>query len=123
MLTEIHLERPALATSPRKAEREFRQRLLNALTELSGRQAEVLHHSDRPWTSATFTGSRHRVMLAFVGERAIEAGEEFIAELPEHEFDIPGQLVADALVIGVEHDCGAWPHMTVEVELLLLEEA
>jgi hypothetical protein len=46
----------------------------------------------------------------------------FIVFLPEHEFMLPGQLVADAAVTEVDHRLIPEPRLTVSVELLLLEE-
>jgi hypothetical protein len=42
--------------------------------------------------------------------------------LPEHEFALSRQLVADAAVVAVDHRIGADPRMEVKVELLLLDE-
>jgi len=50
------------------------------------------------------------------------ARERFIAALPEHEFAIPGQLVADASVTEAEHRLLPAPRLVVRCELLLLEE-
>jgi hypothetical protein len=61
-------------------------------------------------------------MLDFDGADAVRAGEEFIDELPEHEFRIPGQLVADATVREVDHRFGADERMVVTAVLLLLKE-
>ncbi len=58
----------------------------------------------------------------FTGAEAMAAGEAFIAALPEHEFAIPRQLVADAAVVAVEHVAVPEVRMTVEAELLLLED-
>lgn len=96
-------------------------RLLNAVLELASGRAELLRHAERPWASSTFTGSRHTISLRFAGE-AVEAGEAFIAALPEHEFAIPGQLVADAAITSVEHEMLPEPSMQIEAELLLLED-
>lgn len=96
--------------------------LLSAVTELAGGKAELLRHVERPWASVTFSGTRHTVILAFSGAEAVAAGEVFIAALPEHEFTMPGQLVADAAVTAVEHIALPGPRLTVEVELLLLED-
>ena len=63
------------------------------------------------------------VMLDFNGSPAVEAGEDFIANLPEHEFTIPGQLVADATIKEVDHRFGADERMVVTAVLLLLEES
>ena len=96
-------------------------RLREALLELAGGQAALLSHSEKSWASITFAGTRHRLELAFEGEAAVAAGELFIAFLPEHEFALPGQLVADAAVTAVDHRLEP-PRMQVSCELLLLEE-
>jgi len=97
-------------------------KLLCEVLALAGPQGELLRHGERPWSSATFSGSRHSLALSFTGERAIDAGEALIAALPDHEFAIPGHLVADATITGVDHHNGPEPRMTVEAEFLLLEE-
>ena len=96
--------------------------LLSAVMDLAGGKAELLRHSEHPWASITFTGSRHAITLAFTGTEAAAAGEDFIAALPEHEFNVPRQIVADAAVLSVEHVLMPGPKLTVEIELLLLEE-
>lgn len=97
-------------------------RLREQLLALAGDRAELRTHEERAWASATFTGTRHRLELAFEGSEGIEAGELFIAFLPEHEFAIPRQLVADAAVVAVDHHLSPEPRMVVSCELLLLEE-
>ena len=96
--------------------------LRDALLALAQGQATVLALAEKRWASATFTGTRHRVALQFDGAEAVAAAEVFIAFLPEHEFTVPGQLVADATVTEVDHRLDP-PLMTVCCELLLLEEA
>ncbi|MCH2486152.1 MAG: hypothetical protein MK010_00195 [Erythrobacter sp.] len=78
-------------------------------------------HSERAWASNTFTGSLHAMTLRFEGYEAVAAGETLRACLPEHEFSIPGQLVADASVVRAEHHTGATPTLTIDLELLILE--
>ncbi|MDE8654117.1 hypothetical protein [Novosphingobium album (ex Liu et al. 2023)] len=97
--------------------------LLGEVLGLAGGRAEFLRHEERTWSSATFSGARHTILLAFSGLEAIAAGETFIAALPDHEFTLPRHLVADAGVIAVEHVAGPRPCMTVEAELLLLDDA
>lgn len=97
-------------------------RLLAEVLALGGPHAEFLRHSERPWSSATFCGSRHTVAMTFTGTEAVAHGEQLIAALPDHEFAISGQLVADATITSVEHENGPDPRMTVEAELLLLED-
>jgi hypothetical protein len=96
--------------------------LLNALHALAGGRAELLRHSEQPWASITFSGARHSAVLAFVGTEAVAAGEDLIACLPEHEFAIPGQLVADAAVTAVTHSALPEPRLEVTIEVLLLED-
>lgn len=97
--------------------------LVAAVTALAGGKADLLRHTERGWASVTFAGTRHSMVLAFTGVEAMPAGELFIAALPEHEFCIPRQLVADATVIAVEHANLPQPKLVVEIELLLLEDA
>jgi hypothetical protein len=97
--------------------------LVSALLELAGGKAELLRHAERAWASVTFTGTRHDVTLAFTGAEAVAAGEAFIAALPEHEFAIPRQLVADATVLSADHTVLPEPRLVVEAQLLLLEDA
>ena len=104
-----------------RARRDPRTRLREELFALARGQATIVSHDARSWASITFAGTRHRVELTFEGAEAIEAGELFIAFLPEHEFAIPGQLVADAAVTAVDHRLDP-PCLKVSCELLLLEE-
>jgi len=111
-----------LAALRRRQPRRPWLQLLNALLELAEGKGELVRHAERPWASVTFSGSRHTVVLKFAGEHAVEAGERYIAALPEHDFTLAGQLVADAVVMAVAHDALPRPHMTVEAELLLLDD-
>src|SRR4051812_7350738 len=113
-----------LADTPplRPATRGTAARLREALLALAGAQATVLSHSEKSWASVTFAGTRHRLELEFAGDTGIAAGEMFIVFLPEHEFMLPGQLVADAAIMAVDHRLAPEPRMTVTVELLLLDE-
>ncbi len=92
------------------------------MLRLAGPEVEFVHHSERDWASATFYGARHTIALAFDGTQAVAAGEAFIAALPDHEFTVPRHLVADAVIASVEHRQSP-PHMTVEVELLVIVDA
>lgn len=103
--------------------REPWARLLDAVLRLGGEQARLLRHAERPWASATFAGTRHTVALCFAGAGAQAAGEAFIAALPEHEFAIRGHLVADAAITSVDHVLLPEVMLTVEAELLLLDDA
>src|SRR5688572_7607290 len=111
----------SLGLGAAQARREPRHRLRAALVALAKGHAAIFSHDERSWESVTFAGTRHRLELVFEGAAAVEAGELFIAFLPEHEFAIPGQLVADAAVTAVGHRLEP-PRMQVSCELLLLEE-
>lgn len=99
------------------------ERLREAVLALAGGYGDVLHHTEAAWASITFAGTRHRLRIAFEGMEHVAAGEHLIADLPDHEFTIPRQLVADAAVCSVESTLLPAPRMVVECELLLLEDA
>lgn len=103
-------------------ERQPAMQLLDAVLRLAGPHAELISHAERPWASATFTGSRHTVLLGFDGKAAMAAGEAFIAALPEHEFTIRRQLVADAAIMQVDQSFAPAARLEVEAELLLLDD-
>ncbi|MFK4871075.1 hypothetical protein [Novosphingobium sp. ZW T3_23] len=96
--------------------------LLAEILKLAGPRVEFLRHAERAWSSAMFSGSRHTIALAFTDDAAISDGERLIEALPEHEFTIPGQLVADATIAEAHHRAGPPPCLTLEVELLLLDD-
>lgn len=96
--------------------------LKRAMADLCRSTGQLLVHEQTPWASASFSGVRHRMAYAFEGADAVEAGETMISILPEHEFAIPGQLVADAAVVNVNHRVHQDPHLVVDVELLLVTE-
>lgn len=122
----MHTDRIATRPRPARAARLTRklpgERLRAAVLELAGGMAQLKHHKEQNWASITFAGTRHSFSLAFEGGEAVEAAENFITLLPEHEFTIVGQLVADATIMEVDH-CLAPPKMVVRCELLMLEES
>jgi hypothetical protein len=97
------------------------EKLLDALRDLANGKARIQSHVEKAWASITFAGTKHTIDIVFEGAEAVEAGECFIAFLPTHEFSIPGQLVADAAVLEVDHRA-APPILAVRCEILLLEE-
>ena len=101
-----------------RARRTAADRLRAALADLHAHHGQVLTHTEKAWASITFAGTRHSLAILFAGDEAVEAGEEFVAVLPA----IPGQLVADAGVVEVEHRLTPEPRLVVQCELLLLEE-
>src|SRR5687767_3588324 len=77
-------------------------RLRDAVHALAGGHGEIVRHQQKAWASITFEGARHTFEFRFIGADAIAAGETLIADLPEHDFDIPGQIVADASVTAAD---------------------
>lgn len=118
----MHADRVTPPPPRRRAPRGPRELLANALLSLAGGQGRIAAHSEKSWASITFAGARHRVEMVFEGNQAVEAGECFIAFLPEHEFDIRGQLVADAAVTEAESTVEP-ARLVVICEILLLEES
>ncbi len=108
---------------PPRTRRTSGDRLREALANLSEHRGQILTHSEKAWASITFAGTRHSLAILFAGHEAVEAGERFVAYLPDHEFTIPGHLVADAAVTEVEHRIMPNPRLVVQCELLLLEDA
>lgn len=100
----------------------MREQLRGAVLSVGGRFGTVVFHHEKPWSSDTFSGVRHTLRIEFDGPAEVECGEKLIEDLPEYEFSIPGQLVADAGVEHVEHRLKGNPRMVVTASLLLLEE-
>ena len=112
---------------PMRARKTTADRLREALIKLTrisfpGQCLKCLKHEESAWSSITFSGTRHEVTLVFEGAEAVAKGEEFMEALPEHEFTIPGQLVADASIREVDHRFGMHERLQVTAVLLLLEE-
>lgn len=98
-------------------------RLASALAALSGHQARISEHRETPWASVTFCGQRHALRLHFTGSEAVAAGEALIAVLPDHEFAIPGKIVADAAITQVCHRTLPNESLELALEFLLLDDA
>ena len=94
------------------------------LAALGAAAGTLERHTETPWSSITFSGTRHRLTYRFEGEQAVCHGKSFAGMLPEHLFDIRGQLVADACVTSQDElHRGDDVALTLELELLLLEDA
>lgn len=107
----------------RRVRRGPRDHLRDALVTLAEGHGLITQHCERSWASITFTGTRHYLTLEFSGHEACDAAESFVAALPEHEFTIPGQLVADATITSVDSTVLPEPCMIAECELLLLNDS
>ena len=119
---QIELKSAPSRIAALRPRRTLADRVRAALMQLTGGAGTVLGHEEKAWASVTFSGTRHEVVLAFCGADAVVAGEELIERLPDHEFALPGQLVADATIIKVDHRFGAMERLEVTAVLLLLED-
>ncbi len=99
-----------------------RDHVRDQVLSLANGRGRIVAHGEKAWASITFSGTRHRLTIDFEGAEEVEGGEDPATFLPEHEFTIPGQLVADAGVVEAEHRLDPEPAMTVKIELLLLEQ-
>lgn len=97
------------------------ERLVRAVMAMAGPQAELVRHAESPWASVTFTGSRQTLAIRFYGWEGCDDADRLMQALPEHEFRLPGVLVADAGVVGCEQVLLPAPRTEVELELLLLD--
>ncbi len=97
-------------------------RLVAELRALANGHGTLLEHRQRGWASVTFSGTRHELAFRFEGEVAIAGGEILVASLSEHEFTIPRQLVADAVVVAVDHAMIPVSVLEVRCEVLMLDE-
>ncbi len=97
-------------------------RLVEALVTLADGHGILTEHRQRPWASVTFSGTRHELVLEFAGMEALAGAESLIAALPEHEFSIPRQMVADAVVVAVDQLFIPAPRMIVRCEVLMLDD-
>ena len=112
----------SISAAARALKRDPANQLLAALYALGQGHGTLLRHEKRAWASITFAGSRHTLAFRFAGVAGVEAGERFVAALPEHEFAIPKRLVADAAIVAVRHVLLPEPKLEVECELLVLDE-
>ena len=77
--------------------------LLRGLVARSGAsRSEVLLTEVRSvdWRSLTFDGERHEFAMRFTGPGAAREADRMLEGLDEHEFALPGAIVADINVAG-----------------------
>lgn len=96
--------------------------LVRELEQLAGGAGMMMVHAQRAWASITFQGARHTFTWSFEGAEDVAKGRDMLEALPEHEFTVPGQLVADAAVVHSTHRVHP-ERLVAQFELLLLEDA
>jgi hypothetical protein len=100
--------------------RGFSARIVGYFSAFPG-DVEVASLARTEWASVTFCGARHRLCVALHGPGAVGAAADFLADLPEMEFEIPGQIVADVALLSEERRDGG-SCASLELEALTIEE-
>jgi hypothetical protein len=98
---------------------------LGAVLQLARHHAELIYHAAHQWTSASFTGDWHTIQLRFAGVEPVARAEEFIQQIPDHDWSIAGKIVAEASIVQVERFAATQcfePVTTVVLQLLTVEE-
>jgi hypothetical protein len=95
--------------------RPLLDRLVRALRAALGGFVGSIEATSRPWASVTFTGARHTLRLTAEADGVDEAA---LAALPEHQFALPGHIVADVAINDRRAEGGP-----LEIEVLTIEEA
>jgi hypothetical protein len=95
-------------------------RLLRQLGELFGPGTEAGLCHEREWASATFSGARHSLEFHLPLPGPDAPLPTPLADLPDHEFSLPGEIVADcsvALRPRMTDSTGNW-RLPVLIEIL-----
>lgn len=97
-------------------------KLIRAVMEICGEDSELVGAHEREWASATFSGARHSLDLLIPTNGEGVALPDAIARLPDHEFDLVGEIVADCAVIIGQRCRGVdgRTRITLRVELLTI---
>ena len=81
--------------------------------------SEVISHKRRPWHSATFSGERLIIEMKLANDAPMKRAKAFTEALPDTEFNLRRQLVADILVSDMQPEEDG---VLLTVEALLLDE-
>ncbi|MEQ1551628.1 hypothetical protein [Sphingorhabdus sp.] len=82
-------------------------------------EAEIASRKQTPWHSATFSGERVTIVLKLTGDAPAERATAFAKALPDTEFNLRRQLVADIVVSDMQP---LEDGVLLTVEALLLDE-
>lgn len=116
----VHSHAPAPAFNRLPADRACAA-LLRALKVHAGPFLLIATES-RPWSSATFEGSRHRIAIRLEGMDADARATRLQTELPEADLDFAGGFVADILVATRMDDSAEGGTPVLGIEALTIDE-
>ncbi|GAB5488925.1 MAG: hypothetical protein Pars2KO_24950 [Parasphingorhabdus sp.] len=91
--------------------------LIEQLQELLGSEYCIVLRKERPWASITFSGVRYLFEIVPTNSGGDSFSNRRFEQLTEHEFELPGQFVADILVRGND---GGTP--TPKIEILAIAD-
>lgn len=91
------------------------ERALTAAAGRAGSPVTIADSTTERWASVTFAGARHMLTLTAPCSDALD---QWIAALPDEEFELRGHLVADLSVARIHRHDG---HMAVALEVLTVE--
>ena len=97
-------------------------RLCRAVCGALGGNADLIESQERPWASATFSGARHIITVRIPVDERDSTVPTLLAKLPDYEFNVPGEIVADCVVSMQRHnrDCDGRLWLLCTVELLTI---
>ena len=98
------------------------QRLAQALFDRAGPLARLVRHGETQWSSATFSGSRHTLVIHFAGHDAVEDAETLMTAITEDAITIPGALIAELTVSAFTQTLLPHPEAEMTVTALLLDQ-
>lgn len=99
--------------------KRFTQALRLALGPFAG-AVSVTPEPPEPWASGTYEGARCVMCITIEGTGAAEVADRFLADLGEHEWAVPGHVVADlGLLDDARRDGGT--EVVLRLEALLIE--
>lgn len=76
--------------------------------------------TSEPWHGGIFSGERHLVTLRFEGSAAVASARRLLNRLEDHEFSLPGVIVADIGLAGAFARRGC---RSLTIEALVIDEA
>lgn len=97
------------------------RRLLRGLADLSGPEATLNCTSSTPWASGLYDGTRHLIELDLTGENAAEQAHRLAQMLPNAEFLLIGNVVADLAIDN--HVVLDAQHHRLELSVLTIADA